>query len=209
LEDNDMKKVFALLTLLALLTVPVYATITAGAITTAKLAAGAVTADKITVTTLSAITADMGTLTAGTITGGLIDGATVRAGSGDEVVLDSSGITFTEGGAANNKVKWTDGSSIQSDDGNITVDANGGQANVNADGDVQLVSGQTVYLQGGTAVQIGNFSGGGSTSFVCHNNAGTLYSSTTTCDGSVPEVAALRAEVAELRALVNQLAQQR
>lgn len=81
------------------------------------IAVGSITADRLTVTELSAITANMGTLTAGSITGGTIDGAVIYAGSGNEVALDNSGVTFTARtvnpytGAVNapNNVKWKSG----------------------------------------------------------------------------------------------------
>lgn len=83
--------------------------IAANTITAADIAANTITADRLNVSTLSAISADLGTVTAGEI-----DGVTIKAGSGDEVILNSSGITLTAGTSTNNKVKWSDGSYVQS-----------------------------------------------------------------------------------------------
>lgn len=172
-------------------------TIAANAITTDKLSAGSVTASKISVTQLSAISADVGTLT-----GGVIDGVTVRAGSGDEVTLDSSGISLTAGTGSTNSVKWTDGSAIRSSGDTLSLLSDssinllgGGSGTIN----LNVPSG-TIDLDSSTV----NVSvlGSGTARFVCHNN-GDLYSSATTCDGSAPaplEVAALQREVAALRA---------
>ena len=81
--------------------------IAANAITASEIAAGSVTASKINVSSLSAITANLGTVTAG-----LLDGVEVRAGSSDQVVLNSSGITIEAGNSAPNQIKFDDGSTI-------------------------------------------------------------------------------------------------
>src|SRR6267378_6608589 len=64
--------------------------------------------------TLSAISANLGTVTAGTITGITISGSTINAGTGNEVLLNNSGLTMTAGSSGNNQVKWSDGSYIYS-----------------------------------------------------------------------------------------------
>ena len=179
--------------------------IAAGTITGDRIAANTITADRLNVSTLDAITANVGTLT-----GGTIDGVTVRAGSGDEVTLDSSGVTFAAGSGSNNRVKWSDGNAVLSDSGNLQVEGlAGGTTYVRSNGDVALEAGLDssgiITLSGAGAPRIINLGGTGSTSFVCTDNSGNLYSQGSTCDGSVPEIAALRAEVAELRALVAQL----
>ena len=90
------------------------AVIDAGAIGTSELAALAVTADKLSVATLSAISANLGTVTAGTVTGVTLSGSTVYGGSGNEVTLNSSGITLTSGSGATNRYKFSDGSYLSS-----------------------------------------------------------------------------------------------
>lgn len=72
--------------------------IAANAITTSELNASSVTAAKLNVTSLTSITANIGgTLTAGTISGVTIDGSTIIGGAGNEVLIDSSGITVDAG----------------------------------------------------------------------------------------------------------------
>lgn len=95
--------------------------IAAGTITGTEIAASTITASNLSVSTLSAISSNMGTLTAGSITGGTIDGATINAGSGDEVVLNSSGITLTAGTGTNNRIKWSDGNAMWGTTGGIFV----------------------------------------------------------------------------------------
>lgn len=188
--------------------------IAAGTITGDRIAARTITASNLNVLTLSAITGDVGTLT-----GGTIDGVTINAGSGDEVVLNSSGVTFTAGTAANNKVKWSDGNAVFSDSNSLQMSGlAGGTTYVRSNGDVAIEAGLDssgiVVLAAAAPPRVSNFSGLGSTSFVCHDNSGNLYSSATTCDGSAPapsaaHVAALEREVAALRAAIEQLAAQR
>jgi hypothetical protein len=100
--------------------------IASGTITGTQIAATTITASNLSVSTLSAITANAGTLTAGTITGVTISGSTINAGSGDEVVLDSSGVTLDAGGSSVNRIKWTDGSYIGAASSVIAISPNGG-----------------------------------------------------------------------------------
>ncbi len=93
------------------------AKIAAGTITATELAANSVTASKIDVTSLSAISADLGTITAGTISG-----TTFYAG-GTNVVLNSSGLTLTSGGATTNQLKWSSGSFIKDVSGALSLNA--------------------------------------------------------------------------------------
>jgi hypothetical protein len=95
--------------------------IASGTITATQIAANTITGDEIAAIQLSAISADLGTITAGSITGGTIDGATVRAGSGDEVTLNSSGITISGGTGTNNRIKWTGGHEMWGTTGGIYV----------------------------------------------------------------------------------------
>lgn len=70
---------------------------------------GTITADRITVNSLQALSANMGTLTSGSITGGTIDGATIRGGTGDEVTIDSGGISIAAGSNPANAYKFDAG----------------------------------------------------------------------------------------------------
>lgn len=169
--------------------------IAANAIDTDELSANAVTADKIDVSSLSAISANIGTVTAGTISG-----ITIIAGSGDEVTIDDDGILIAAGTGIINALKWDDGSNIAS---------NGDVMSYAVD-----LSGRHDFIGG---FRISTFAGGGNNRFACVDNDGDIYANATTCDGSSPsplarstkdlekEVITLRAEIEELRALVQSL----
>ncbi len=88
------------------------ADIAAGTITGDRIAAGTITADRLSVSTLSAISANLGTVTAGTVSGVTVSGSTVYGGSGNEVTLNSSGVTITSGNGAVNKLKFSNGAAI-------------------------------------------------------------------------------------------------
>ena len=194
--------------------------IAAGSITASKIAAGTITADKMNVSTLSAIAADLGTVTAGSVSG-----VTGTFGSGNEVTLNASGISITSGTNASNYYKFNNTTA------GLRYSA-GGTADVRGANGVVLISdagsdvgwdGQKFFSLGSGDDDLGSSSqpwrslylsdlaGAGTSRFVCHDNNGKLYSSAGTCDGSAPapadDVVALRQEVAELRALVAQLAQ--
>jgi hypothetical protein len=92
-------------------------TIDGGKITTNSLHAnriigGTITADKMNVGSLSAISANLGSVSAGNISGVTISGSTIYAGSGNQVTLNSSGVSIVEGTGEPNKIKWTNGSAI-------------------------------------------------------------------------------------------------
>jgi hypothetical protein len=161
------------------------------------ITAGSITADKITVTSLSALSTNVGTLTAGTI-----DGVTIRAGSGDEVTLDSSGVTLAAGTGANNSVKWSDGSAIRSASD---------QLNILSD-NVIFVDGTSINLNTNTEVDgvlRVNTLGGGGNRYVCTDNDGDLSASAGSCPAppapaSVP-AAVLLEQIADLQVQVNEL----
>lgn len=89
------------------------AKIAAGTIVASDIAASTITADKLNVTSLSAVSANLGTVTAGSISG-----VTAEFGSGSQAVaLNSNGITFKEGSSNGNRVKWDDGTYIESNNG--------------------------------------------------------------------------------------------
>lgn len=159
--------------------------ISAGTITGSQIAAGTITADLLSVTSLSAITANLGTVTAGSI----------EVGSGDRLYLNTSSFhVFGIGGSggvdsAPFRVTWS---------GVLTVP------------DLVVSNAALVdELTVDTRTRMVPFQGGGATQFVCSDNSGDLYSSGSTCDGSAErayaDVAALRLELAELRALVAAL----
>ena len=173
----------------------------------------------ITAGSLNAVSISGGTINGTTISGVTVSGSTVNAGSGNEVVLNSSGITLTPGTGTNNKLKWSDGNAILSDSNSLQLSGlAGGHLYVRSNGDVAIEAGLdgsgAVVLAASAPPRVSNFSGLGSTNFVCHDNSGNLYSSGTTCDGSAPappaaEIAALRREIAELRAQLEALLAQR
>lgn len=70
--------------------------ITTNSIHANRIISGTITADKMAVGSLSAITADLGSVFA----------------AGGAVAINTSGITLTQGSAAPNQVKWTNGSAI-------------------------------------------------------------------------------------------------
>jgi len=66
----------------------------------------------------------------------------------------------------------------------------------------QALNGATFY----NAVHHVAFQGSGGNRFVCHDNAGLLYSSGTTCDGSSPaSMADLLVQIEEMRAEIATL----
>lgn len=106
----------------------------ANSVTTTQLDANAVTADKIAAGT---ITGDK--IAATTITGVTITGSTINAGSGNEVVIDSSGITIAQGTDTRNKIKWGDGSAI---------DSSGNQIQLVASSSISLIVGDSAIWDG-------------------------------------------------------------
>lgn len=167
-------------------------TATSGNIT-AALVAGSITADKLNVTSLSAISANLGTITAGTISGITINGSTMNAGGG-AVTIDANGISLTAGSAAQNNIKWSDGSDINS-----------------VGTDLALTGGTVTLVSSGTTVQLGThlsptttghslgqsstrwhdlylagtayiaFLAGGGQRFVCVDNSGMVFAQSTAC----------------------------
>ena len=194
------------------------ADIAAGTITATELAANSVTADEIDVSTLSAISADLGTVTAGSITGGTIDGATIYAGSGDEVTLDSSGITLTSGIYTANRMKWTDGSYIQSVDDSMYL---GSSASLVVAADVvHFLTSQTATTGSPLVVDgsgyMAKFTGGADGAAGCSGVSDITLENglviSVACSAPQPDVAVMRARIAQLeadvmslRALLNEL----
>ena len=171
--------------------------IAAGAIETSELAANSVTAGKISVSSLDAISANLGTVTAG-----LLDGVEVRAGSSDEVILNSSGISLSSGTGDANKVKWSGGATLFDASGSLQID---GDSSVSLRQDVQVER----HFSVGENVRFNALSSLGTNRFVCHDNEGDLYSSATTCDGSSPSAGASASsrqrEIQEYQALIEKL----
>lgn len=153
--------------------------IAANAIDTSELNAGAVTAGKISVSSLDAISANLGTVTAG-----LIDGVTIYGGSGNEVVIDSSGVTISSGTGAVNKLKFTSGGTIY-DSGGLIFDSVSPffvndlfiARDVGVGRDLEV----TRFSEFQSFVTV-NVLGGSGDVFVCADNTGLLYKSTGACD---------------------------
>jgi hypothetical protein len=187
------------------------AKIAAGTIEASDIAAGTITADRMNVSTLSAITANLGSVTAGSISG-----VTATFGSGGEVSLNSGGISLNGGVGDNNKIKWSDGTRVfGAGDGDLWLTTSGGVLQLVGSSGVNLTGGLTVasnlHVASGE-LRVAPFSGAGTARFVCHDNDGDFYSSGGTCDGSAPaaeaqdaRIAALEREIADLRALLQQL----
>jgi hypothetical protein len=164
------------------------------------------------------------------VTAGEIDGVTVKAGSSDEVLINSSGISITSGTNGTNYYKF-DGTTrgmrystggtvdLRGANGVVLISDAGSDAGWDGsawfpladDNDDLGKSGQRwrdLYVS--RDVYVSTLAGLGTSRFVCHDNSGKLYDSAGTCDGSAPapspaEVATLRQEIAELRAQVAEL----
>jgi hypothetical protein len=109
--------------------------IATGTITANELAATTITADKLNVSSLSAISANLGTVTAGTINGVTINGTTINgstmhAGGGNEVTIDSSGLTLASGNGTANQIKWSSGGVIYGSSSTLTL--RGGDVQIGA-----------------------------------------------------------------------------
>jgi hypothetical protein len=143
----------------------------------------------------------------GTVSAGSISGVTAVFGAG-AVVLNSTGISVASGSNFENSYRfdaadaglfWAGGSSFLGLRGPSGVRLeDGGNGILNASDSGIVLPQET----------------GGGTRFVCIDNNGLLFMSGGTCDGSAPAplanatVVALEKEVADLRALVQQLASQ-
>ena len=196
---------------------------TAGSATFRVSKAGVVTATGASIS--GDITTSNLSASGGSITGGTIDGATVYAGSGNEVTLDSNGITITTGTSGVNRVKWSGGAFIQENtssvlhlesDEAVTLNTTAYSVGLsNGHASFEVVSGSVSLGSSGVpwtnlwtngTIRFSGLSGGSGDDFVCIDADGDLYRSATTCDGSLPqELVALRREVADLRILVAQL----
>ena len=86
------------------------AKIAAGTITGTNIQAGSISATEINVSSLSALSANLGTVTAGSLSGV----TAVFGGGGGDVTLDEDGVTFANGTGSPNRVKWDDGTYMQS-----------------------------------------------------------------------------------------------
>jgi hypothetical protein len=127
-------------------------------ITGDRIVAGAITTNEMSVGQLSAITSNLGTVTAGQISG-----VTIYAGTGNEVRLDGSGITITASGlGANSRIKWTDGSHVIGNGGQMLVRGAGSGVVLDSGGSTgyALLDTGALTLMSGTELRIQNLQGG-------------------------------------------------
>lgn len=168
------------------------AKIVAGTIVASDIAASTITADKLSVTTLSAISADIGTVTAG-----IIDGVTIHAGSSDEVILDSSGVTLTNGTGTNNRVKWNDGSYIQSSADVMTLEA--------TEVVINNLSVLSNFTMGSTSTMKSFAFDNGGTQFLCVDNSGVFFVQVAACAAPDARVSALEQRIEALEQQIDTL----
>jgi hypothetical protein len=160
---------------------------------------------------------NLGTITAGTITGV----SATFGGSGGEVTLNSSGITITSGTDQQDRIKWDNGSLIETFGSVLYLEGSNAIALTTGIEEVRWDGGQWTATDSDdlgnnsspwrklyvNSVRVQGLDGGGNQD-VCVDNSGDLY----TCGAAVPapaplaaHIAALEQEVAELRAQVQQL----
>lgn len=153
--------------------------IAASTITGGKIAATTITASNLNVSTLSAITANLGTITAGTVSG-----VTATFGGGT-MTLNSSGMSISAGTGTANKIVWTDGGEIfgnNSDSLLMRADSSVGLYVLAGGSESITVGVNSILLDPSSDGTISTHFIGGGTRFVCVDNAGALFSSTTACN---------------------------
>jgi len=148
--------------------------IAGGTITGSLIAANTITAGNLSVSTLSAITANLGTVTAGTITGVSISGSTITAGGG-AVTLDADGLELVAGTSGVNRIQWSNGDYLQSQD-----TAPSGMY-INAHNVVHIDSVGRIILDSGSTIRFPGLAAPSGTRTICIDAAGDLFASIGAC----------------------------
>jgi hypothetical protein len=180
--------------------------IAAGTITAAEIAAGTITATEIAVGSITADRLVAGTITGDIINGGTISGVTITAAG--TVTLNGSGLTLASGTGGANQVKWSGGSTIHDSGGSMFINSDDVFIQLSGGGQTNIAGGKLNVEQNfevGTTVRLVTLAGAGATAYVCTDNDGDIYSSSSSCDGLSPiammeMIQELQTEVATLKA---------